>query len=701
MNLDGGALYQFRLGFENTQAKGTFKVMPDEVACHQDVQADIIIPESSIKPGRGDLIGKVWSGPVVFGVRDVSRTDTATHGSYTVLGHASWEVVEKEVAAHCVREIETLKSGIDTPEHEEVLEMLGSSNSNDGYFRIAEGVLTSDADGCMVSHPFIHNTIKQLTAKWGYKLLTGGGMRMPGRILMDDGFLAVENGKLFQGSEWIPYDHCITDQPGARNLCVRFPVRMVEDLLPMNSLTPEGAIALLMERGLSKNLAEAVHTNQLALHGTYILNGKRAKTFGGDYDGDQVAIINSEQYPLFVDYRFGVEERVQPAKDKKARVKSPWFELPSIAFKAMGNQVGVITNHMSSANAADKSDEAYVLAPELQAEIDGLKHNSSANMELVRTVGKKVGRTAWLDVDKKLRSLDELPGWNDLDADGNPKSKTEAFEPMKPLSDKDVVARLYNYLLPVLRKAIGDPKPISEFSGLFLGQFNNNQITTDMLVEGRMMRDFYTSSNAKNRNWLDRRFNAVKISKAKAKELRNDGAPKDELTEAYAQQRKAEADLEVAVKKFRQSSSRLRKVVCGWGADKAEGQRMAWAAMLNQIITKNKESRSSGSILYQAFPQQFADAVAEQTGGEAVLVDTWGEDWTITVDTRSGVIYQCNSDSTITPRYAKVEVEEKDQEGNLKKVSVWKSIVDATVAGLSDEEDDDEPSFDEYNAVTW
>ena len=102
-------------------------------------------------------------------------------------------------------------------------------------------------------------------------------MRMPGRMLVDDGYLGVEDGKLYAGSDWIPYDYCISDQPGNRNLCVRFPVRMAEDLL-MKNLPREVAIGMLIQRGLSIKLAKTVHATQLTLHGTYTLRSDRAKT---------------------------------------------------------------------------------------------------------------------------------------------------------------------------------------------------------------------------------------------------------------------------------------------------------------------------------------------------------------------------------------------------------------------------------------
>ena len=48
LELPEGHFYQFRLAFGETQAKGSFKVMADDVA--DALGVDIIVPESSIKP---------------------------------------------------------------------------------------------------------------------------------------------------------------------------------------------------------------------------------------------------------------------------------------------------------------------------------------------------------------------------------------------------------------------------------------------------------------------------------------------------------------------------------------------------------------------------------------------------------------------------------------------------------------------------
>ncbi len=56
--------YQFRLAFNRTQPKGSFKVMEDDVAGHSG--ADIVLPKSCMKPAlpeRSTLV-RLWCGDV-------------------------------------------------------------------------------------------------------------------------------------------------------------------------------------------------------------------------------------------------------------------------------------------------------------------------------------------------------------------------------------------------------------------------------------------------------------------------------------------------------------------------------------------------------------------------------------------------------------------------------------------------------------
>src|SRR5258708_4078977 len=47
--LPEGRFYQFRMAFADTQAKGAFKIMEDDVA--DALEADFVLPESAVKPG--------------------------------------------------------------------------------------------------------------------------------------------------------------------------------------------------------------------------------------------------------------------------------------------------------------------------------------------------------------------------------------------------------------------------------------------------------------------------------------------------------------------------------------------------------------------------------------------------------------------------------------------------------------------------
>jgi len=70
--------------------------------------------------------------------------------------------------------------------------------------RTVEATLLADGSGEICQHPYIYRQVDKLLAKWAYKVLTGGGMHLPGFALADDGFLFLdENVALFSGSDWI------------------------------------------------------------------------------------------------------------------------------------------------------------------------------------------------------------------------------------------------------------------------------------------------------------------------------------------------------------------------------------------------------------------------------------------------------------------------------------------------------------------
>jgi len=67
LRLPARHFYQFRLAFNRTQAKGSFKVVEDDAADH--ICADIILPKSSVKPA---LIEKSTWSKLCSGMRKCS-----------------------------------------------------------------------------------------------------------------------------------------------------------------------------------------------------------------------------------------------------------------------------------------------------------------------------------------------------------------------------------------------------------------------------------------------------------------------------------------------------------------------------------------------------------------------------------------------------------------------------------------------------
>ena len=133
---------------------------------------------------------------------------------------------------------------------------------------------------------------------------------------------------------------------------------------------------------------------QLTLEGTYTLHSETAKRNGGDYDFDWVCVIDAARFPRFVESRFRMEREHEVTKTKAGRAKSPWFSLEFVALKSRGNQIGVITDLMSSCVASGRDDLLYELVGELQLEIDSLKHNTGADRSKLREIREQVASGA-------------------------------------------------------------------------------------------------------------------------------------------------------------------------------------------------------------------------------------------------------------------------------------------------------------------
>ena len=614
LKLAPGHIYQTREAFDITvngklsgaQAKGLRKAMPNDVAAL--LGADLIIPESAMKPlpilaqfDETNLETRRFVSDVVIGVRETSRV-LKFSSSYSILQHASRKVINEEIIPKAAAAIEILKDAWEAKHHLKVIEMIGKKMSiddgqdetpqlqEDGY-QAVESILLADGSGEITRHPYVHKTLSKLIAKWAYKLCTGGGLDLPGFTLAADGYLLAIDGKVVSGSNWLPLDTAIISDAlvSQRGLCCRYPVRCAEDLLPMKHANLAATAALLVERGIAPESASWIAEHQLCLQGTYTLHQDTAKRNGGDFDGDNVCIVDGDRYPMFTDFRFGMTEHPPVKKIKAERLRSKWYNLESIAMGAMGNQIGVITNLISSCIACGLNELVYVLVVELQKEIDSLKHNTCADKSVLQGIREKAPKPAWLAL-KDPTSLTQLPMHLDVHA-------------------SDRVGECYNVLRKRINVMMGQPMQVSQFSGLLVG----NTPTQEMFDECSFIKKVHFLGHEMVRKRTDAEALRVKqANEALAGALKS--KDEDAICAARKACKKATKSQELAIEWSKEKARSLGKIVSAWAMSK-HTNRKAWSQAMHKLVHDSKSPLSTGSLGIHAFPQEFVDSMVERTGG--------------------------------------------------------------------------------------
>lgn len=620
--------YQFRLAFCDTQAKGAFKVVDNDVA--DFLGADIVLPESSIKPSPAAPVsepGVHFQADIVPGVREVSRL-LAFESSYTLIVHAPRESVEQEIIPEARICIGKLNAAFSARNHPALVELLGRRVPDDmdeeeeekTPERTVEAVLLADGSGELTRHPYIHQQLNKMLTHWAYKTLTGGGLELPAFALADDGYLFLDQGRIYAGSDWLPLDTAITSVSAPYGLCVRHPIRMREDLLPLLHLHSDGVADKLIEReGIDSVMAHRIARDQICLQGVYVLNSETAKRNGGDFDFDYVCVVDGDKYPRFVAARFNLNERPPIEKDKKEKAHSPWFNFEDTAIEAGGNKIGLITNLKVSCAAAGREDLEYALSDELQKEIDSLKWGVHANTKRLKEIQKEVPMAPWLQL-KYAEKISDFP------------HELEVFP-------TDVIGNMYNQLRPDIKGMLHEPLPMRFFKGLIKG----NDPTRAMFKEARMINGMY---GAAHQPWLDKiakaklrvaeaetQYNAVKAeTEAELAKAQANGKPSkskpgtnasdkqaqlwDKRELAYERLKEARDKYQDAMESYRSKASQLAKIVRDWGNGKTENRR-GWAEAVHQAVCRGT---GMGSVLFLAFPQETVDMIAERTRGKRTEV---------------------------------------------------------------------------------
>ena len=114
----------------------------------------------------------------------------------------------------------------------------------------------------------------------------------------------------------------------------------------------------------------------------------------------------SSRFPRWVEDRFNHRETFSNEKDKRKKRRSAWWNLPQVAVSAKGNEIGIITDLMTSCLAAGRPDLAELLAKELQAALDALKHGTMPNQDVIISVRKQVITAPWLRLKDEKRAGD-------------------------------------------------------------------------------------------------------------------------------------------------------------------------------------------------------------------------------------------------------------------------------------------------------
>ncbi len=622
--------YQFRLAFDKTQAKGSFKIMAEELA--KKLEADIILPKSSVKPRYqggvlrtirsilGDRQAHAFRGPVLVGIRDVSR-DLEFQSSYTLVEHAPEDSIELEIKPHALRQIERLRKAWEENNFTELFELLGTQETQSvldvgeepdpeytcSEYTVADGALVADGTGYMLKHPFVNHHLQNVLARWAYRLCTSGGFRLPGFALADDGYLLLHEGQVFCGSDWIPRDRAIASVPSRHGLIVRYPIRMKEDLLPFENLSPDEVFGLLAadltRRGcqMPDGDVAAVVDHQLRLKGTLTLHSEAAARNGGDFDFDQVCVLEGDKFPRFVRDRFMYEERHSAQKNKAPKPPSPWWNLPQVAMQARGNQIGSITDLKTSCLANGREDLARELVDQLQNALDQLKHGTQPDQEVIRNVRNEVTKAPWLKLKQKQRIAE--------------------MDEHLPVTERDKIGKLYNFLRKEVGRYFGEAAvaPLSDFRGLIGGAEFNPEIFAECFTVNKYYGGVVTQILSRRRELRDQ----LEKASAEVEEKKDDAEARKE---AIFRRHQASAAFSVYEQRSREELRALIDQVRLWAQGK-NGTRLAYLSALHAIVCRDRRPDpehefvpGTGSIVFYAFPQEVVDQIAERTGGRPVTV---------------------------------------------------------------------------------
>jgi hypothetical protein len=261
--------------------------------------------------------------------------------------------------------------------------------------------------------------------------------------------------------------------------------------------------------------------------------------------------------------------------------------------KARGNHIGSITDLMTSCRAAGRDDLAQQLAVELQKALDSLKWQVRPDLKFVAEIRQQVRQAPWLR-SKNERRISDLPLHVEVE-------KT------------DRVGYLYNHVRKQIEDLLTNKAPIEAFKALVVGE----EETRQMLEDCRFINRVYAAmvgKIAERRELLKKQLEKAKAEREAVRQSPDKELRRQKLFASTQAHGACRADEE----RGKYEMKAILALIRIWAQNKTEN-RMAWLQALNRIVCAGE--RSTGSILFLAFPQELILKLAERTGGKAVRVE--------------------------------------------------------------------------------
>jgi hypothetical protein len=307
-----------------------------------------------------------------------------------------------------------------------------------------------------------------------------------------------------------------------------------------------------------------------------------------------ICVVEGDKLPRFVEDRFSLKEQSPIQKEKLKKEKSPWWNLAQVASKAKGNEIGSITDLQTSCIAAGHPELAYELVRELQNALDSLKHGTQVDRERIAAIRKQVKSAPWLK-HKREEQVSRMP-------------VSIEVEPT------DKVGFLYNSVRKEVDDFFRTTLPIGDFHGVI----SRATFTQEMFDECREINRLYAAEVSRI---MKRRSEVEKQAQEAEAEYEAQRNSADRKVRDAARRKRNAAQLMLQSEKDRSNEElkALMMLVRKWADEKKakEENPRGWCQAMHIVVCSG---RSKGSLLWNTFPQEAIDMIAEEMGSRPVQV---------------------------------------------------------------------------------